>query len=348
MKKTILCLIVILFAFLLCSCSLFSSNSKPTPTPSPEPSYEPTPAQSETVITVDGKELRAAYQVGDVIYIKLSDWEECFGSDEADKFSASGIFDGNNRFVTLSELIEGKGYTELNDEEYNHIYYTLLPDLNAIPEGIDVPILMYHAVSDDCWGIQELFVSPSEMEKQLAYLNDNGYTTITFEDFPRLSEIEKPVMLTFDDGYLDNYTELFPLLQKYNAKATVFIITDAIYSEKYLKADNIKELSDSGLVSIQSHTVTHAKLGELNEELLVSEMENSRLAVARLTGKEPFVLCYPSGSSSALSREVAERYYSFGLLMNGGRYTTGGDRYSIPRYYISRNTDIGSFAGMIG
>ena len=41
---------------------------------------------------------------------------------------------------------------------------------------------MYHAVSDDLWGIPELFVSPSEMEKQLAYLEENGYDPITFED----------------------------------------------------------------------------------------------------------------------------------------------------------------------
>lgn len=346
MRKSIFSLAVILFALLLCSCSLFVAN--PEPTPSPEPSYEPTPAKSETGITVDGNELPDKYTVGGEIYIKLSDWAQLFGTEEANKFEGAGIFDGNDRFVSLSELIEGKGYTELMDEEYNHIYYTLLPDLNAIPEGIEVPILMYHAVSDNCWGIQDLFVSPSEMEKQLAYLKDNSYTTITFEDFPRLDEIEKPVMLTFDDGYLDNYTELFPLLEKYQAKATIFIITDAIYSEKYLKADNIKELSDSGLVSIQSHTVTHAKLDELNEEKLVSEMENSRLAVCRLTGKEPFVLCYPSGSNSTLSREVAERYYSFGLLMNGGRYTTGDDRFMIPRCYISRSTDINSFASMIG
>ena len=346
MRKSIACLIIILMTLLLCSCAHSASN--PEPTPSPEPSFSPTPAESDIAVTVDGKELPVTYTVGEDIYIKLSDWIQLFGNDEEGKFEEAELFDGNDIFVPLSELIDGKGYTELKDDEYNHVYYTLLPDVNSIPEGIKVPVLMYHAVSDDCWGIQELFVSPSEMEKQLAYLKDNGYTTITFEDFPRLGEIEKPVMLTFDDGYLDNYTELFPLLEKYGAKATVFIITDAIYSEKYLKADNIKELSDSGLVSIQSHTVTHPNLDELNEEQLIIEMENSRLAVCRLTGKEPFVICYPTGTNSALSREVAQRYYSFGILMNGGGYTSGGDRFMIPRYYVSRYTDINSFASMIG
>lgn len=348
MKKPILCFAVILLALTLCSCSLFKTASEPEPTPSPAPSFDPTPVDSDTGITVDGKQLPAVYYVGDDMYIKLSDWGESFGTEEAEKFSESGVFDGVDRYVSLSELIDGKAYTEFKDEENNHIYYTLIPDKSVIPEGIEVPVLMYHAVSDDCWGIQELFVSPSEIEKQLAYLSDNGYTTITFEDLPRLNEIEKPVMLTFDDGYLDNYTELFPLLKQYNAKATVFIITDAIYSEKYLKADQIKEMSDSGLVSIQSHTVTHAQLGEMSEEQIVNELELSRLAVCRLTGKEPFVLCYPYGSNSDLSREVTSRYYSFGLIMSGARYVTGNDPYYIARSYVARSTDINSFAATIG
>lgn len=345
MKKLILCLGVTLFAFLLCSCSLFSADTATEPLPTPEPSYEPTPPEASTGVTVDGKQLPMTYMADDEIYVKLSDWTELFG--EVELSEDAGIFDGSDSFVPLSELIENKGYTELYDEELDHIYYTLIPDVGSVPEGIEVPILMYHAVSDDCWGIEELFVSPSEMEKQLAFLKDNGYTTISFEDLPRLNEIEKPIMLTFDDGYLDNYTELYPLLQKYGAKATIFIITDAIYSEKYLKADNIKELSDSGLVSIQSHTATHAKLGELDESQLISEMEMSRLAVARLTGKEPFVLCYPHGSNSELSREVASRYYSYGIIMNGGKYTTGSDPFSVPRTYVARYTDIDSFAASI-
>ena len=154
-------------------------------------------------------------------------------------------------------------------------------------------------------------------------------------------------MLTFDDGYVDNYDELFPLLQKYNAKATIFVISDAVYSEHYLKEAQIKELSDSGLVSIQSHTKTHPHLSELGEEDTVTELEQSRLRITQITGREPFVLCYPYGSNSDLTREVAEKYYSFGIRMNGGQWTTGGDLFSVPRLYMSRDTYIGSFAAML-
>ena len=34
--------------------------------------------------------------------------------------------------------------------------------------GVRVPVLMYHAVGDDCWGEEHLFVRPAELEQQLA------------------------------------------------------------------------------------------------------------------------------------------------------------------------------------
>lgn len=88
--------------------------------------------------------------------------------------------------------------------------------------GRQVPVLMYHAVGDDCWGEEHLFVRPAELEQQLQYLSENGYETIFFEDLAHLERYEKPVILTFDDGYDDNYTLLLPLLQKYHMKATIF------------------------------------------------------------------------------------------------------------------------------
>ena len=90
--------------------------------------------------------------------------------------------------------------------------------------GVRVPVLMYHAVGDDCWGEESLFVKPEELEKQLQYLSENGYETIFFEDLSHIEQYEKPVILTFDDGYDDNAETLLPLLRKYGMKATIFLI----------------------------------------------------------------------------------------------------------------------------
>lgn len=218
-----------------------------------------------------------------------------------------------------------------------------------VPQGYNVPILMYHAVSDDCWGYSELFVSPSSMEEQLAYLVENGYTTITFEDLYRIDEIEKPVMLTFDDGYDDNYENLYPLLQKYNCKATIFVIAGHIGSTETHKMteEQVRELSDSGLVSIQSHTYTHPYLDQISAKEQKKEMRLSSRALLACTGKMPFVLCYPSGAYDANTLELGPKYYKFGIKMTGGMYNTSDNPFEISRYYIARDTSLNTFASYI-
>ena len=75
-----------------------------------------------------------------------------------------------------------------------------------------------------------------------------------------LYKYEKPVALTFDDCFVYFYNNAFPLLKKYNQKATIFVITDYINGENYLTEEQIKEMADSGLVKVESHSKTHQYL----------------------------------------------------------------------------------------
>ncbi len=233
-------------------------------------------------------------------------------------------------------------------------YITRFAGMSSIPQGYHVPVLMYHAVGDDLFGGAELFVSESNLEAQLKYLVDNGYTTITFEDLPRINEIEKPVMLTFDDGYDNNYELLYPLLQKYNCKATIFVITHTFtkgYDSKgmhKMTKKQVRELSDSGLVSIQSHTVMHYQLGTLSDSEQEAQFRQSRRDILRVTGKQPFVMCFPNGSYNSKTTELVDKYYQYGIKINGGTYNTSDDPNLVSRHYISRYTDLDTFASYIG
>ena len=265
----------------------------------------------------------------------------------ADFYNDDGvIFDGEHWYVPSQRLVMRPEVRAYTDEAENHVHYTTDQPADAVPEGYRVPILMYHAVSDDCWGIRELFVSPQSMEEQLQFLTENGYTTIWFEDLPNIAQYKKPIILTFDDGYDDNYTELFPLLKKYNAKATIFVIADRMDMEHKMTVEQAKEMSDSGLVSIQSHTMTHGQLDRMDEEQLVYQMEQSQLLITRMTGKVPRTLSYPEGRYTQLAVEVAKRYYDFATVMTGWCYTTGEDPYLTMRYAVVRDTDIWTFQCM--
>lgn len=244
----------------------------------------------------------------------------------------------------LSDLIDAN---LLWDSELGTVYLTSRVDKTMIPVGEGIPVLMYHAVSDDLWSsITELFVSPEDMRQQIEYLLENGYTPIFFSDLPNLEEIEKPILLTFDDAYDDNYTELFPILQEYGVKATVFVITGMLGDEHYITAEQAQEMSDSGLVDIQSHTVDHYELADLSWEDQEYQLSQSRLEIARITGRVPYALAYPSGSRSGDTLDLAMEYYDFGIDMNGGTWYTEADErdfYQVDRIYISRENGVEGF-----
>ena len=95
-------------------------------------------------------------------------------------------------------------------------------------DSVKLPVIMYHSLLKDEKLQNDYTVSPTLFENDLKYLTENGYTTVVVKDlidyvYGKKSLPEKCIMLTFDDGYNNNYTDLYPLLQKYNVKATIFI-----------------------------------------------------------------------------------------------------------------------------
>ena len=236
--------------------------------------------------------------------------------------------------VPVQKLLAALGFHELDDIWWNELFFTRFPANDQVQQGYKVPILRYHAVSDDTWGNTGAFISPAKLELQLQTLLAEGCTPITFEDLDRLDQIEKPVILTFDDGYRDNYTNLFPLLKKYRIPATIFLVTGAVGNEVNLTQEMIREMADSGLVSFQSHTVTHPHLDDLDGQALKDEIQNSMLAVARMTGKQPFVFSYPEARTTEASRAWVKEYYQFSVYRDNMDYITGTDPYEIPRHGI--------------
>lgn len=345
------------------------------PTTEPEPVLEAGPG-----VTADGDVLASGSVIyEDVPYMKLSEFFT--GLDDASWFGSENtgyvlnregrvfefmpdspdlILDGRSVsletpvivyqdaiWVPVRETCAALGISFLEDGGENHLYCTSVGHGWDWERGVEIPILMYHGVTDDTWGAEELFVSPEDMEAQIVWLLENGYDLITFEDWSHLEDFDKPIMLTYDDGYADNFTDLFPILEKHQAKVTVFLITSSVNKDpRTLNTEQIRQMQESGLVSFQSHTFGHPHLSQCDTQTLHNEMTWSKLHIARITGYEPFVLCYPYGDRSDEARTLAMEHYRFALAMNGGLCTTGDDVSQIPRYYVSRFSSMGEFKSM--
>ena len=202
--------------------------------------------------------------------------------------------------------------------------------------GLKVPVLVYHNVDNTPWSDEVYFMPTNDMESQIISLRKSGYTFITFDDLPELKNIKKPVMLSFDDGYINNYTNLFPILKKYNAKATISLIFNSIDRYHYLTKSQIIEMNKSGLVSFQSHTMTHQALDELDDNLLEYEIKESQQRIAEIINRLPMALFYPFGRYSENVIKFTKKYYQFGLSAIPKCWVTGKKDYEIGRLFVWR------------
>lgn len=147
-------------------------------------------------------------------------------------------------------------------------YNESLPTISD-ENGIPVPIIMYHSVLKSPKKQTKYIVTPTQLENDLLWLKNNGYTTVFISDlidyvYNNVDLPEKPVVITFDDGYYNNLTYLYPLLIKYGMKASISLVGS--YSEEFSKTldlnpayahltwDNVKQMQASGLVEFLNHS----------------------------------------------------------------------------------------------
>lgn len=99
-------------------------------------------------------------------------------------------------------------------------------------------ILMYHGVvSETDYNLSVNHLSLADFETQIKYLSANFEIVPLREIFNsyRAGSINrKQIAITFDDGYENNYTNAFQVLKKYNAPATIFVVTKMLEQMDYL------------------------------------------------------------------------------------------------------------------
>ncbi len=159
-------------------------------------------------------------------------------------------------------------------------------------------ILMYHRVTagEPASGMN---TPPALFERHLQVLKAQKKVFCTLSELAdrchqQECDNQHLVVLTFDDGWLDNWEEMFPLLQKHGAKATIYLAPDCPDMPK-LRPEHIRAMQESGLVEFGAHTLRHVNLQQSDDVLARREIEGSRSAVAALTGVPCRSFAYPYG-----------------------------------------------------
>ena len=186
--------------------------------------------------------------------------------------------------------------------------------------------LMYHHINGKAYSNDlETF------QNHLAYLTKT-YTFVT----PNDTLETKNLCLTFDDAYYDFYHYVFPLLKHYNIKAMLAVPTgligettnastqdrlslshDEIYKDKNYKKygtfctwDELREMHNSGLVVMASHSHKHKDLSkddiDLEEEVITSKEILERELNTKI---ESFIL--PFGRYNYNSLTLLQKHYKY-------------------------------------
>ena len=178
-----------------------------------------------------------------------------------------------------------------------------------------VPILMYHYIEhvtdvNDKTRIL-LNIQPHIFDEQVKTLKEAGFTFLRNDELTQILDgtktlPEKPILLTFDDGYRDFYTEAYPILKKYNAAGTQYVITALLDHPNHLTTDQVKELAQDSLIEIGGHTVSHDWLKDKTPEEVRFQVTDSRRILEKLSGKKVVSFAYPYGAFDLSATKVVE------------------------------------------
>jgi peptidoglycan/xylan/chitin deacetylase (PgdA/CDA1 family) len=200
-------------------------------------------------------------------------------------------------------------------------------------------ILMYHMIQQHRPGspMNGLRVPPAMFESQLRWLRENGWTFLTMSELvDQWTQLpEKSVALTFDDGYRDNLELALPLIEKYDARATLYLVWDRtidwapkkkahhnsgeLLTEPKLTDEEGERLVASGRFELGGHTLTHLNMAKTETTLKRHELiESKRLIESRFqTPVQSFA--YPFGIYLPEDVElVREAGYSSAVTVESG------------------------------
>lgn len=217
----------------------------------------------------------------------------------------------------------------------------------SVPEGVS--ILMYHMIGD--MKNNSAVMTEDNLRIQMQYLKDHGYHPITMHElYDYVTKGEKlpskPVCITFDDGYLDSYTIVYPMMKEFGYPWTLFLITDDVgKSYNRMTWEQLKEMADSGAVTIANHTLSHPKLHNLPTR---AEKENEIIGANKALkyhlGIDNLWFAYPYGDYDDEVIDICKKAgIKLAVTTDAGRVHVGSYPYDLKRVYIGNNVSLARF-----
>lgn len=184
-------------------------------------------------------------------------------------------------------------------------------------------ILLYHRVGATTGVSVDL---PTDLfDAQMAAIAESGAALGLDEAVAGLAagvDLAGSVVVTFDDGTVDLLHRALPVLERHRVPATVYVATDFVERGVRFPDDGVPlswaglaEARSTGLLTVGSHTHTHALLDRLEAPAVVDELDRSIDLIEDRLGVRVDHFAYPKAiaPTAVAEGEVRRRFRSAAL-----------------------------------
>jgi peptidoglycan/xylan/chitin deacetylase (PgdA/CDA1 family) len=218
------------------------------------------------------------------------------------------------------------------------------------PQDTHVTVPRLSATSDTSSEMLRYTVTPENFGAQLDYLEENGYRVIPLARVVDFLEGHghplppRAVVITVDDGWSCAATHIAPELRRRGMPFTLFVYPSIIgHGSHALGWSEVEQLARDG-VDIESHTLTHPFLTQLDAASLQRELTESRAEIEKHTGKPVRFLAYPYGDyNPAVMESVAHDGYDAAVTTWRGPITPQTPPLELKRYLVHNDTTLEEF-----
>jgi biofilm PGA synthesis lipoprotein PgaB len=258
----------------------------------------------------------------------------------------------------------------------------LLPASRPLAEtGEELTVLSYHEIADRGEALVPVYaVTPTNFLRQMDWLRNHGYSFVGVGAVLAAREGRRPlppraVLVTFDDGYQSVYEHAWPVLKMFRIPAVINVVGGWLEAkdtvnfdgkdlprDKLLSWKELREMTESGLVEIGSHTFDlhrgipgnpqgnmqpagttrrYLPLERRHEDeaayrkRIQADLERNDALIRRHTGRSPRVIAWPYGRYNATTREIAERLgMRIGLTLDDGANVHDTPLWSLRRILV--------------
>lgn len=211
-----------------------------------------------------------------------------------------------------------------------------------------------HFINDET--LLSTIVLTSEFEKQMAFLENQQYTSLTAEEFylfmqNKITVPQNSIVITFDDGFKNNLNAAYPILKKYKFTAINFIDTGQITEKnsKSIQTVTVQDLQKGcDVFDYQSHTYNYHQRNKDGVAYLMSETQKDiqkdiAISLVNLNKKNP-IFSYPYGEYDDETIEALKQLnIKMAFTTEANDVRPGMDLYKIPRKTILPDDTIEDF-----